>query len=149
MAKTLTFYQVEGLSRALRALPRTASARLRDASQEIASRVASDAAARASAQGGAAAKVAPSIRAGRDRVPLVRMGNSSPIRSGPRQTIGDLIWGAEFGGGARPTTRQFRPWKGSGTGAGYFLWPTVRDDRSFIETAYGDALLDAIDEAAR
>ena len=158
MAKTLTFYQVEGLNRTLRALPREATAKLRDASQAIAAKVASDAAAAARSQGGIAAIVAPTIRAGRDRVPLVRMGNSSPLptsgngwtrgRSGKRQTIGDVIWGAEFGGGARPTTRQFKPWLGNDTGAGYFLWPTVRGDREFIENAYGDAILDAVDEAS-
>lgn len=36
------------------------------------------------------------------------------------------IFGAEFGGGRRPTTRQFPPWRGSGGGAGYFVYPTIR-----------------------
>jgi hypothetical protein len=36
------------------------------------------------------------------------------------------ILGAEFGGGHRPTTRQFPPWRGSGGGAGYFVYPTIR-----------------------
>lgn len=152
MAKTMTFYQVAGLNRALRKLPKTASSNLRDASQTIADKVAKDAAGKASAQGGVAGLVASSIRSGRDRVPLVKMGNSKRLpgkRSGARQTVGDVIWGAEFGGQGRPTTQQFKPWRGSSTGAGYFLWPTVRDDRTFIEKEYGDALLEAIDEAAR
>lgn len=154
MAKKLTFYNVAGLNKTLRALPRTASANLRDASQVIADKVAQDAAGAARAQGGVAALVAPTIRSGRDRVPVVRMGGSARLpgprnRSGKRQTIGDVIWGAEFGGGARRTTQQFLPWRGNDTGAGYFLWPTVRGDRDFIEKEYGDAILDAIDEAAR
>lgn len=159
MAKTVTFYQVAGLNRALRALPKTASANLRDASQAIADKVAKDAAGAATSQGGLAAIVAPTIRSGRDRVPVVKMGSSARLptsgdgwtrqRLGQRQTIGDVIWGAEFGGGKRPTTRQFLPWRGNDTGAGYFLWPTVRGDRDFIEKEYGDAILDAIDEAAR
>jgi hypothetical protein len=155
MAKTLHFYQVAGLNRTLRALPKTASANLRDASQEIADKVAQDAAARASGQGGVARFVAPTIKSRRDRVPVVKMGSSSPLpsdkraRKGDRQTVGDVIWGAEFGGGGRPATSQFLPWRGNDTGAGYFLWPTVRGDRAFIEKAYGDAILEATDEAAR
>lgn len=155
MAKTLSFYNVAGLNRTLRGLPKSASVNLRDASQAIAEKVASDAAGAARAQGGVAALVAPTIRSGRDRVPVVKMGSSARLpsdsrsRSGSRQTVGDVIWGAEFGGGARLTTRQFKPWRGNGDGAGYFLWPTVRGDREFIETAYGDAILEAVDEAAR
>lgn len=154
MAKTMTFYNVAGLNKTLRKLPKTASAELRDASQAIADKVAGDARGAATAQGGVARLVAPTIRAGRDRVPLVRMGSSARLpadgrsRKGDRQTIGDVIWGAEFGGGARKTTQQFKPWRGNDTGAGYFLWPTVRGDRDFIEQAYGDAILDAIDDAA-
>lgn len=155
MAKTLHFYTAANLNRTLRQLPTTASAKLRDASQAIADKVAQDAAARATAEGGVARLVAPTIRSKRDRVPVVMMGSSAPLpadgrsRSGSRQTIGDVIWGAEFGGGVRPTTRQFPPWRGNDTGAGYFLWPAVRGDREFIEQAYGDAILDATDEAAR
>lgn len=151
MAKTFTFYQVEGLNRALRSLPKAASSKLRDASQVIAGKVATDASGAARSQGGVAGLVAGSIRSGRDRVPLVRMGSAARLpgdRKGQRQTVGDVIWGAEFGGGARPTTRQFKPWRGNSTGAGYFLWPTVRGDREFIEQAYGDAILAAVDEAA-
>lgn len=158
MAKTMTFYNVAGLNKALRKLPKTANASLRDASQAIADKVAGDARSAAASQGGVAALVAPTIRSGRDRVPLVKMGSSSRLptsgsgwsrsRGGQRQTIGDVIWGAEFGGGARRSTRQFKPWRGNDTGAGYFLWPTVRGDRDYIEQAYGAAILEAIDDAA-
>jgi hypothetical protein len=151
VAKTLTFYRVPDLNRTLRTLPRTASANLRDASQTIAGHVAAAAATRARGLGGVAALVAPTIRASRDRVPVVKMGGSgrlptagdgwSRTRQGQRQTIGDVIWGAEFGSTEH---RQFQPW-----GHGYFLWPTVEDSRQFIEDAYGDAILEAVDEAAR
>lgn len=156
MATKVTFTSVAGLNKALRKLPKEASAKLRDASQDIAKKIASDAADAARSQGGLAAIVAPSIRASRDRVPVVRMGDSSPLptsgtgytrsRSGTRQTVGDVIWGAEFGGGARPTTTQFRPWRGSGNGAGYFLFPTVKDAHEFIQDEYSDALLDALNK---
>lgn len=159
VAKTLTFYQVEGLNRTLRRLPKEANVALRDASQAIASMIAATASSAARSVGGVAGIVAPTIKAKRDRVPIVKMGSSAKLpmegngwtrksRKGDRQTIGDVIWGAEFGGGKRPTTRQFKPWLGNDTGAGYFLWPTIRGEREFIEKAYGDAILDAVDEAS-
>src|SRR5918994_7614584 len=37
------------------------------------------------------------------------------------------ILGAEFGGGRSPRPRQFPPGRGSGSGAGYFVYPTIRD----------------------
>lgn len=63
--------------------------------------------------------------------------------------------GAEFGAGQntlRNTTRgvmvgwnQFRPWRGSGSGAGYFLFPTIRDDTPQIIDMY----YELIDEFTR
>lgn len=37
---------------------------------------------------------------------------------------------------------QFRPWKGSGPGAGYFLWPTIRSETDEVLDIYGQALDD-------
>lgn len=63
--------------------------------------------------------------------------------------------GAEFGAGRnieRHTSRgsvagwnQFRPWRGSGLDAGYFLFPTIRDDTPQILDLY----LDLIDRLAK
>jgi hypothetical protein len=54
------------------------------------------------------------------------------------------IFGAEFGGGRRKTTRQFPPWRGSGGGAGYFVFPTIRgmsgDITQQLEDAVGDLI---------
>ena len=153
MAAKVTYYSVAGLNKSIRRLPKEAKAKLRDGAERIAKKVAADAQARARSQGGIAAIVAPTIRSGRDTVPVVKMGDSTRLptsgsdwqrnRTGKRQTIGDVIWGAEFGGGRRPTTTQFLPWRGSGTGAGYFLWPTVRGDRQFISDAYEESMADA------
>jgi len=149
-----TYNNVAGLNKALRRLPKEATEQLRGASREIATFVASDARGLAVHVGGIARHVAPTIQSTRDRVPVVRMGGSGRLptsghnysrsRSGSRQTIGDVIWGAEYGGGARPTTRQFLPWRGSSTGAGYFLWPTIRRDSDRIHDAYSEALLTAL-----
>lgn len=150
MAAKVTYYSVAGLNKALRKLPKEAKASLRDANVRIADKVAGDARGRARSVGGVARYVEPTIRAGRDTVPVIRMGNSSPLptsgngwqraRTGTRQTIGDVIWGAEFGATRYP---QFRPWKGNSGNAGYFLWPAVRDDREFISDEFEKAVADA------
>lgn len=59
-------------------------------------------------------------------------------------------FGAEFGaaqGQLRNTRRgtwrgwnQFKPWRGSGLDAGYFLWPAIRDKTPEIKAEYMDAL---------
>lgn len=141
-AKMTTYNGIAGLNRALRALPKEANAKLREASQEITEVVASDARGRATSQGGSSAKVAPTIKAAKDRYPVIRMGGKRRIkgRKGEKQTIGDLIWGSEFGGQRRSTTMQFRPHKGT---LGYFLWPAVRDHD--IGQEYSDALLKALE----
>lgn len=152
-AKTTTYTTVQGLNKALSRLPKEASAELRKASKAIAKDIADEAAGKARGQGGVAALVAPTIRAASDRVPVIKMGSSKKLpesgsgwthgRSGSRQTIGDVIWGAEFGGGARPTTQQFLPHKGT---VGYFLWPTVRDNSDDMQDRYSEALLDALED---
>lgn len=149
--KTTTYNNVKGLNRALARLPKVASAELRGASQAIALFVANDARSAAVRVGGIARHVAPTIVASRDRVPVVKMGSRARLptsgtsyqrsRNGSRQTVGDVIWGAEFGGGARPTTQQFRPHLGT---RGYFLWPTVRAQSDHIHERYSQALLDAL-----
>lgn len=147
MPKTTTYRNVAGLNKALRSLPKEASAELRKASKVIAADIATEAQGRARAQGGLAAIIAPTIRASTDRVPAVKMGSTASLptsgngwthpRTGARQTIGDVIWGGEFGGGARDTTQQFLPHRGR---LGYFLWPTVRDRSDDIDARYSEAL---------
>ncbi len=121
-AKTTVYPTSRALGKALSKLPKEATKKLRDRSVVIAAKVADDARANARGQGGVAALVAPTIRSTRDRVPKVSMGSAKRLpprdgkpRSGPNQTVGNLIWGAEFGGGGKPTTRQFKPWRGNGT----------------------------------
>ena len=78
------------------------------------------------------AKAAPGIKAINQR-PIIRLF----VDQHP------YILGAEFGGGRRPTTRQFPPWRGKGDTAGYMLYPTIReetDDRSGFLDRYGDVV---------
>jgi hypothetical protein len=48
-----------------------------------------------------------------------------------------VFFGAEFGGGSRPTTRQFLRHRGR---SGYFFWPTVRKKKNEIATEYLNAI---------
>jgi hypothetical protein len=138
-----TYSSVRGLNRALAKLPKLATVELREASLDIANAVASDARRAAMRVGGVARHVAPTIKASRDRVPAVKMGGSGKLpstnrsRAGGRQTVGDVIWGAEFGGRGRPTTQQFQPHRGT---RGYFLWPTVRERSDDTQERYSEAL---------
>lgn len=132
---TTRVYTVEGAQRAIAKLPRELQKELRVASKAIASDIASDASARAASQGGVAGLIARYIKARSDRYPVVEMGSRARLptsgtkwsrkRSGSRQRVVDLMWGAEFGGGP-PRTPQFSNHPHRGT-RGYFLYPTVRD----------------------
>ena len=145
MAAKMTDYgnNIAGLKRALRSLPKETKTSLTDASKDIAEDVASDARALASGLGMGWTYLAPTIRASRSSIPDVKMGGKRKIpgRKGSRQTVGDLLWGLEFGGGARPETRQFMPHRGQ---EGYALWPTVRARSEDTGRRYGDALAEAL-----
>ena len=147
MATVKNISSVKGLNRALASLPKLAAEELRQASLAIAQHVADDARGRAIRVGGVARLVAPSIKATRDRVPAVKQGGSGKLpatsrtRAGSRQTVGDVMWGAEFGGRGRPTTQQFQPHLGT---RGYFLWPTVRARSDDTQKRYSEALDEAL-----
>jgi hypothetical protein len=142
--KATSYATVDGLNAALRSLGPEASKHLRDASQLIAGDLAADARGRASGIGGAMQLVGPTIKGTRDRVPALAMGGSSriPGRHGDRQTIGDLLWGAEFGGQGRPATMQFLPHLGT---TGYAFWPAVRAGSEHAMETWSSALADALD----
>lgn len=147
-------YTIKGLNRALRSLPKHATEELRQASLRIAEEVADLGRQRAHMAGGLGMLVAPSIVATRDRVPRVKEGSAKKLpahsdgraRAGGRQTVGDVMWGAEFGGGRRSSTRQFRPWRGSGSDAGYMLYPAVRAHAERTGVMYSAALDAALQE---
>lgn len=144
-----TLDSIAGLNRALRALPKETRAELTDASKDIAEDVASGARSRASGLTGRIGGwkyLGPTIRASRSSKPEVRMGGSRriPGRKGgsSRQTVGDLLWGLEFGGGSRPRTQQFLPHLGT---TGYALWPVVRERSDDTGQRYSEALLRALE----
>jgi hypothetical protein len=112
------------------------NAEVRDASQQVAARFAASIAGRAASP--LAAAVAANVRARRDRVPVVAMGAGKLASGTP---IRDVMFGAEFGGGARPTTRQFLPHQGT---TGYFLYPAVRSQGAAVAQEWFDVIADTL-----
>jgi hypothetical protein len=108
---------------------------VRDASQKVANRFASVVNARGDTP--LARAVASSVKARRDRLPVVAMGTGKLSSGTP---IRDVMFGAEFGGGARDTTHQFAPF----TKAGYFLYPTVREIGRDTAIEWFDAVTDVV-----
>lgn len=151
MAKMTNYgSNVEGLRRALRKLPKEAGDELKEASHDIADLIATGARREASfLQGrhkaGGWKYLGPTLRAYRSRIPEVKLGGKRriPGRRGTSQTVGDLLFGLEFGGGKRPSTRQFLPHKGT---TGYALWPTVRAKEDETFGMYSKALLHALEQ---
>ena len=109
-----------------------------------------------------ALEVMKGMRARRDRVPTIKLDSDSAFQSRSRKftssrnvdtgrrvkrkvTRGDVFFGAEFGGGARPTTKQFLRHRGR---SGYFFWPTVRKHKADIADAYLDAIQKVLNQLA-
>ena len=126
------------VTRALRQLPGDISDELKTASGEIATRVASQARMPAGARR-QSARAAETLRVRKGTTPSIALGSAAV----------PFALGAEFGGGRRPTTQQFPPWRGSGKTAGYFLYPTVRTLEKWIGETYLEALDDALATAER
>jgi hypothetical protein len=85
------------------------------------------------------------MRARRDRLPTIKLSEKSAFvsKSNPNRkrkvkvTRGDVFFGAEFGGQARPRTQQFLRHRGR---SGYFFWQTVRKEKGNIANEYLDAI---------
>jgi hypothetical protein len=134
--------EVKGLSqlrRALKELGPDFQKELRQAGKDTSIKVAGDARSGALGLGGVAAKSAPAVKNTTLRSNLLGAG---VVLDGEKYP---MALGAEFGGQRRPTTKQFEPWRGSGSGAGYFVYPAIRNNAAFIEEQY----VDAIDGALR
>jgi hypothetical protein len=148
--------QVEGLNETLRAFNRygrDANKELRAAAAAEVDRILPALTAAATAAGPQAAMTASSVRRRSDRVPVITAGGSRRIRKRVRSfqrratklssavSAGDVFFGAEFGGGGRPSTRQFPPYRGH---AGYWFWPTLRHHLPELRRRY----IRALDELA-
>lgn len=125
---------VEGLrelSRSLDELGPDLKREVRQANKEAATFVADKAGSRARSLGSTAAHAAPSIKASAGYTSAgVGFGGAAHPEAP----------GAEFGGQRRPTTQQFEPWRGNGSRAGYFVYPTIREETEKILEPYEEAL---------
>jgi len=89
--------------------------------------------------------VVEGLRARRDRIPTIKLDAKRGYVSASRPNrkrktkvkMGDVFFGAEFGGRRRPTTQQFLRHRGR---QGYFFWQAVRDSKSYIATEYTAAI---------
>jgi hypothetical protein len=97
-----------------------------------------------------AIQVAKGLRASNDRIPTIKLranesfvSKSRPNSKRKRKvTRGDVFFGAEFGGGLTPKTKQFLRHRGQ---SGYFFWPTVRRRKNQIAKEY----LEGIDRVVK
>ena len=102
-----------------------------------------------------ALEVTRGLKVRKDRIPSIRLSPNMQFRSKTRSNrkrglvqgpvirgqygldrkvlMSDVFFGAEFGGGARKTTKQFLRHRGQ---SGYFFWPTVRKKKNEIAKAY-------------
>lgn len=116
------------LNRAMKAIGPDARRDLKKTNLKVAQFVADDARAAAFSLGGVAAKTAPSITAaGRVASAGVSFGGGSY----------PFAMGAEFGS---YRFHQFKPWRGNGSDAGYFVYPAIRNDVDRIESEYSGAI---------
>lgn len=147
---------IEGLFELLRDLQKADdrfNTEMRKASMEVAKGVTQNSRRAASTvqHNRQALESAHGLQAKSDRVPTIKLNEKQAFISVSRGTtrgsrgrqrrrkvtMGDVFFGAEFGGRARITTRQFPPHRGKG---GYFFWPTVRRMRNEIAEEYLDAI---------
>lgn len=92
--------------------------------------------------------VGASIRTKSDRVPTIQAGGAKRVRVSGKSLrkspkAGQVFYGAEFGGGKRPTTKQFRPHRGR---RGYWLSPQLRKDEQRMLSAFAAVLDEMIED---
>lgn len=138
---------------AFRKLPKDANAELRVASIRLAEVVAAKAHTAAVVEGGVAALMAPTVKAVRDRVPVVQAGGTRRVGRN-RVPAWQVLFVGEFGMNGRSgwyaagrfagsPTPQHKPHRGT---AGYWFFPTVEASAPQISrewNAAADRIIDA------
>ena len=126
--------RVEGLAdlqRELRAANTKFPRELRVANKEAADIIAAGTRHAFAGLGGSAPKVVPTVKAlAQQRSASVKIGGGASV--GGRVAMGNEFGSVRF--------KQFPPWSGSGGGAGYALFPTIRDRRDELVDVYAGAL---------
>jgi hypothetical protein len=128
---TLTI-QVDGATELLRAfnrMPKDANNALRDASQELAVAMAGRVAASARAESSQAGLMAGTVKAKRDRIPVVEVGGSSRVGRNSKPAY-KILFGSEFGSSRY---KQFKPHLGGGS---YWAFKTIEASESVISAGW-------------
>lgn len=129
MAEQVTIEGLRELQAVLAALPAVADRDLAKRLGDFIEAQPSKIQARASRSGKLARMAARSVHAARTRQGgqiIAGGGGILPTGSG---TYGDVFFGAEFGGGTRPTTRQFKPYQPKG----YWFFPQWEQDEEQLD----------------
>lgn len=136
-----SFVHIEGLAEfrdGLRHYGRKYPLALTAANRKVAKEVGTAARSKAQSLGSVAAKTAPAVgwKASGTLASVTLDGVKAPY-----------AFGAEFGALQYP---QFKPWKGNGPEAGYFLYPTIREksEGGFIKDTYLDLMVDELAKRA-
>lgn len=134
---------------AFRALPKDASAELRDANQALSNDLAGEIRQAAAGSGRQGPAVAPSVKAVRDRVPTVQAGGRRRAGSQSRRSQGqkptsasDLVFGSNFGA---TSLRQFP----TRTSPDHWFFTTVEMNESEFERRWLDAADTVLERWAR
>lgn len=83
------------------------------------------------------------FRVYRDRIPKVGFPKSAKAGVSGGATAGQLFFGTEFGGRARPTTQQFPPHTGR---TGRFFYPELRSSGRQLADAWFDMVADELEQ---
>ncbi len=126
---------------AFRALPKEASAALRDANQEISESMAAAIRRAATASSPQSALVAPGIKATLDRVPSVTAGGAKRVGRN-KAPMNKILFGANFGA---HVLKQFRPV----TKPDYWFFTTVEQHAPEIERRWLEAAESVLDQWGR
>ena len=134
--------RIDGLREVLAALnklPKDASAELKVKAKEIATELAKSAKAAGTAEGSQAALVATTVKAMKDRVPVIQTGGSKKLGRNKKPAF-KLLFGSEFGS---DRYEQFgKPHIGKGS---YWFFKTVEDEQATVSAKW----LEAADEVIR
>ncbi|MDG4790371.1 hypothetical protein O7626_31380 [Micromonospora sp. WMMD1102] len=129
---TLRLDGARDVIRAFRDLPKDANNELRNASLALAETLAPKVAAAGRSEGRQAALLAGTVKAQRDRVPVIVAGGTRRLGRN-RKPAFKLLFGSEFGANFY---RQFKPHLGSGS---YWIFRTVDDEQPRISREWNKA----------
>lgn len=133
--------RIDGLRETLAALTvlgKDASNELRDKAKEISEELAKSARAAGQAEGSQAALVATTVKAMRDRVPVVQAGGTKRLGRNKKPAY-KLLFGSEFGSNS---LKQYKPHVGSGS---YWFFQTIEAEQVTVSRKW----LEAADEVIR